>query len=308
MTHSLAPHEARRVEPGRKEPSRLRKAAAMLILGRVAGSDPKGARDAIHGTPGPRLFPPDSAIARVHGDATMFVGGVRALLLQSLHPRAMAAVAEHSGYESDPWGRLQRTATFLATTTFAPVSAAERAVSVVRAVHSRISGVTPDGEPYEASDPHLLRWVHIAEADSFLSAHQAFGRDPLDAAGCDAYVAEVAQIGHRLGAVNLPTTVAELAAELDRYRPELRSTPAARSTARFLLRKPPIPWFARPPYSALAAGGVGLLPDWARAELGLRRASRIGDAFARLGGSVMTRAIRWALDGAPPITPQPAEN
>ena len=109
----------------------------------------------------------------------MFVGGIRALLVQSLHPLAMAGVAAHSGYKGDPWGRLQRTSTFLATTTFGTVEHAEELIERVRAIHERVRGTAPDGRPYAASDPHLLRWVHITEVDSFLAAYQRFGAEPL---------------------------------------------------------------------------------------------------------------------------------
>src|SRR6202042_2306225 len=96
---------------------------------------------------------------RVHGDSDMFIGGIISLLLQSLHPLAMAAVAAHSGYRSDPWGRLQRTSLFLATTTFGTAEDAERIVARVRGVHRRVSGIAADGRAYRASDPHLVRWV-----------------------------------------------------------------------------------------------------------------------------------------------------
>lgn len=275
------------------------RAAAGAVLRRVAGPDPAAARDRIHATPGPRWFAPGSPITRVHGDASMFVGGVRALLLQSLHPRAMAAVAAHSGYRGDPWGRLQRTATFLATTTFATTRDAERTVAVVRAVHERVHGVTPEGEPYHASDPHLLRWVHLAEVDSFLLAHQRYGARPLDDAGCDEYVAQVALVGEALGAPDLPRTLADLHRALGAYRPELRSTPAACEAADFLLRTPPLPWFARPAYGLIASAGVALMPAWSLAELGLRPSP--ATALARdVGGALITRAIRWALAAAPP--------
>ena len=105
----------------------------------------------------------------------MFVGGLRALLLQSLHPLAMAGVAEHSDYRGDPWGRLQRTSTFLAVTTFGTAADAQRAVDKVRGIHRRVHGIAPDGRPYRADDPHLLEWVHIAEVDSFLLAHRLYG-------------------------------------------------------------------------------------------------------------------------------------
>nr|WP_241770113.1 oxygenase MpaB family protein [Cellulosimicrobium sp. MM] len=171
---------------------RVRGAAERAIFLRVAGPDATATRARIHETPGPRWFPAGSAVQRVHGDASMFVGGLRALLLQSLHPLAMAGVAAHSGYRGDPWGRLQRTSTFIATTTFGTADDAAGAVAAVRAVHERVRGVAPDGRPYRASDPDLLRWVHVAETQSFLVAHQEVGHRPLDAAGCDEYVAQAA--------------------------------------------------------------------------------------------------------------------
>lgn len=160
----------------------IRDSLGRALFGLVAGPDGPQNRARIHGTPGPRWFDKDRPIRRVHADASMFVGGLRALLLQSLHPLAMAGVAEHSDYRGDPWGRLQRTSTFLAETTFGPATDAQRAVDKVRGIHRRVRGVAPDGTPYEASDPHLLEWVHIAEIDSFLLAHQLYGAEPLDQA------------------------------------------------------------------------------------------------------------------------------
>src|SRR6201996_7703615 len=152
------------------------------LFGMVAGPDGPASRARIHDTPGPRWFGEDRPIRRVHADASMFVGGLRALLLQSLHPLAMAGVAEHSDYRGDPWGRLQRTSTFLAVTTFGPAADAQRAVDRVRGIHRRVHGTAPDGRPYEASDPHLLEWVLIAEVDSFLLAYQRYGAGHLDQA------------------------------------------------------------------------------------------------------------------------------
>ena len=265
------------------------------LFSRVAGPDGPQARERIHGTPGPRWFDGGSAIRRVHGDASMFVGGLRALLLQSLHPQAMAAVAAHSGYRGDPWGRLARTSTFLATTTFGTADDAAQAVAVVRAVHERISGVTADGLPYAASDPHLVRWVHLAEAHSFLGAHQRYGARPLDRAGCDEYVAQSAVVGRALGAAELPTTLAGLVEQLRAYRPELRGTPEAREAARFMLVDPPLPWLARPAYGVLAAASVALMPRWARRPLSLPYLPLAETTVVRAGGHAATRTIRWAL-------------
>ena len=210
----------------------LRSRLGEAIFRKVAGPDGDRHRERIHGTPGPRWFDPDSPIGRVHGDASMFVGGIRAILLQTLHPKAMTAVAEHSGYRGDMWGRLARTSRFIAVTTFGTAVHAQQAVDAVRRIHDRIEGTMPDGSTYRASDPHLLAWVHAAEVDSFLLAHQVHGQRPLDQAGRDEYVAQTAEVARRLGVLDPPTTEAALAAELEAFRPELAATDHARDAVR----------------------------------------------------------------------------
>ena len=182
----------------------MRDGLGQRLFGMVAGPDGPANRVRIHDTPGPRWFGEDRPIRRVHGDASMFVGGLRALLLQSLHPLAMAGVAEHSDYRGDPWGRLQRTSNFLAVTTFGPAEDAQRAVDKVRGIHRHVHGTAPDGRRYEASDPHLLEWVHIAEVESFLVAHQLYGAAPLDQQGRDDYVADTARVAEALGVIDPP--------------------------------------------------------------------------------------------------------
>ncbi|AYG78573.1 hypothetical protein DWB77_00681 [Streptomyces hundungensis] len=265
------------------------------LFSRVAGPDGPANRARIHDTPGPRWFAPDSPVRTVHGDASMFIGGIAALLLQSLHPLAMAAVAGHSGYKGDPWGRLQRTSTFLAVTTFGAAEDAQDAVDEVRAVHARIRGTASDGRPYRADDPHLLTWVYTAEAYCFLAAHQRFGAHPLDEEGRNRYVGEAARVAIALGAEDTPADLPALRRRLNTCRPELRATPAAREAARFLLLTPPLPWAVRPAYGVLAANAVGLLPRWARRELLLPHVPVVEETFVRLGGHGMTRAIRWAM-------------
>ncbi|WP_019137788.1 oxygenase MpaB family protein [Cellulomonas massiliensis] len=274
---------------------------------RVAGPDGVESRARIHGTPGPRWFEPDAAIRRVHGDASMFVGGLRALLLQSLHPLAMAGVAGHSGYRGDPWGRLARTSTFLAETTFATADDAQAAVDRVRAVHARVRGRAPDGRPYRADDPELLTWVHVAEVDSFLHAHQRLGARPLDAAGQDAYVAQAATVARRLGVPDPPETVAALAEALAAFRPALGAGEQARDTARFLLTEPPVPWSLRPGYALLASAAASSLPAWAAAELGVGPRPTVRRRLDHAGGVVVTRTIRWLLgaDDASRVAPHP---
>ncbi|MFE6335785.1 oxygenase MpaB family protein [Streptomyces sp. NPDC057806] len=274
---------------------RIRDRTGEAIFSRVAGPEGPANRAHIHGTPGPRWFGPDRPVRRVHGDASMFTGGLAALLLQSLHPLAMAAVSGHSGFRGDPWGRLQRTSTFLAVTTYGPADSAQEACDRVRAVHESVRGTASDGRPYHASDPHLLCWVHIAEADCFLRAHQRYGARPLDDAGCDGYVADMARIATALGVPDPPTDRAGLERRLAAYRAELRATPEARDTARYLLLRPPIPWPARLPYAVLAANAVTLLPGWASRALGLPRVPVAEELCVRPLGTALTGGIRWAM-------------
>ena len=272
----------------------LRRRLGEALFARVAG--PEGpANRARFAAPGPRWFEADRPIRRVHGDAAMFVGGLRALLLQSLHPQAMIAVAQHSDYRGDPWGRLQRTSTFLAVTTFGTAQDAQLAVDQVRRIHRHVTGTGPDGLAYRADDPHLLRWVHVAEADSFLRCHQRYGARPLDEAGCDGYVADAARIAVALGVPDPPRTRAELAEALRAYRPELRAIPEAREAARFLLWTPPLPLLARGPYALLAATAIAELPAWARRLLRLPRPSMAESVLLPPVGHGVVGAVRWAM-------------
>ncbi|MFF3203794.1 oxygenase MpaB family protein [Streptomyces sp. NPDC002962] len=282
----------------------VRERLGRALFRRVAGPDGPATRARIHHTPGPRWFEPDRPIRVVHGDASMFIGGLSALLLQSLHPLAMAAVAGHSGYRGDPWGRLQRTSTFLAVTTYGTAEDAQLAVDIVRHIHEGIRGTTADGVPYHAADPHLLGWVHAAETDSFLRAHERFGAHPLDAAGYDAYVADTARVAEALGVSDPPRDRRELRERLTAYRPELRTTSQARAAARFLLFRPPLPLAVRPFYGGLGANAVVLLPPWARGMLWLPRVPVVEDLAVRPTGQALTRTIRWVM--TPPRESRPA--
>jgi len=268
---------------------------AEQIRSRVIGDDPQPAMAAVMTAPGPRWFAEDRVIRRVHSDASMFVGGLRALLLQSLHPLAMAGVAEHSDYRSDPWGRLQRTADFLAATTFGPADLAEASVARVRHVHRRVKGTAPDGRAYSAGDPHLLRWVHICEVDSFLAAYRRYGAAPLSDADADEYVSDMARVASALGVNHPPQTVAQLRHEFRDFREELQGTKAARDAARFLLIEPPMPLAARPAYALLASAAVALLPMSARWPLRLPYLPVSEAMLARPAGAAVTKLIRWSL-------------
>ena len=275
--------------------SQVRRVLGDRLFARVAGPEGPRRRERINAAAGPRWFEPGSPIQQVHGDASMFVGGIRALMMQSLHPLAMAGVMDHSGFEGDPWGRLQRTSYFLAVTTFGTADDAEQMVRAVRSVHERVVGTAPDGRPYAASDPHLLRWVHVAEIDSFLAAHRRWGAQPLDAEGRDTYVAQTARVAEALGVSDPPRTEAELRDQLASYRPELEGTPAARRTARFVVKGPPLPVLARAPYGGLAASAVSLMPLWARRKLLLPYFPVTERVLVHPTGAALTRTIRWAM-------------
>jgi uncharacterized protein (DUF2236 family) len=273
----------------------VRRQLGDALFARVAGPEGPARRQRIHTADGERWFADDRPIRAVHGDASMFVGGIRALLLQSLHPLAMAGVAAHSRFKEDPWGRLQSTSHFLAVTTFGTASDADAAVARVRRIHERVRGTAPDGRPYSASDPRLLRWVHVAEVDSFLEAHRAYGAEPLSDADYDAYVGDAARIAEALGVPDPPRSVRELADVVEDYRPELAGTAEARSAARFLLLRTPVPLPARPPVALLGAAAVGLLPLWARWQLRLPWLPITERVAVRTAAGALTSTIRWAM-------------
>jgi uncharacterized protein (DUF2236 family) len=277
----------------------VRRTIGGAIFQRVAGPDGPAVRRRLRDADDP-WFEPGSPITRVHGDAAMFVGGLSALLLQSLHPLAMAGVDQHSGFRGDPWGRLARTSHFLAVTTFGSAADAEAEIAKVKAVHRRVRGRAPDGREYEASDPHLLSWVHVCEVEMFLRAHQRHGDRPLSASEADEYVAQSAVVAKALGAVDVPMTRTELRNALDAYRPELGSTPAARSTAWYLLASPPLPLTLRGLYLPLAGAALALLPRWARWPLRLPWLPVAEATAMRVGGEAVTRTIRWALPAGIP--------
>jgi uncharacterized protein (DUF2236 family) len=225
------------------------------------------------------LFGPDSVTWKLHKEPILFLGGIRALYLQALHPLAVAAIAQNSGYRNDPIGRLQRTATYVSTIVYGTTAEAEQAGSRLRRLHSRLSATDPrTGEPFRIDEPDLLRWVHVAEIESFLTTATRAGVD-LTPDEADAYYAEQTRAAELVGLD--PSTVPASVAEVDDYyrsmQPELALTRNGIDTAAFLT-VPPMPDFfrnralrlgmtvgpARWAYTGVAATAIGLLPPWAR--------------------------------------------
>jgi uncharacterized protein (DUF2236 family) len=273
----------------------VRRIVADAVRSRVVGPNADNRAQELFEAPGERWFAEDRPIRIIHADSCMFIGGLRALLFQSLQPLAMAGVASHSDYKADPWGRLQRTADFLAATTFGPATEAQRAIDMVKRVHTRVVGTADDGRPYSANDPHLLKWVHIAEVDSFLAAHAKFGEIELSPEQRDGYVLDMSRIATALGVIDAPTTVAELADQIASYRPELRTSAPARDAARYLLLTPPLPIYQRPIYGLLGAAAVSLMPLWTRFPLRLPWLPVSERAVVRPAAQTLTKTLRWAL-------------
>ena len=244
----------------------------------------------------PGLFGPGSITWRVHGDPAMALGGLRALMLQSVHPLAMAGVAQHSSYRSDPWGRLFRTADYVATMTYGTMDEVRAAAARVRRVHEGLHGVEPEsGRAYRVEDPALLLWVHCAEVDSFLSAYKRFGGS-LRRGEADAYVAEQVRAAALIGipAEDVPASEGQLRAYFRSVRPSLRSTAESRAALWFLFN-PPMPLPARPAWLTLTSLAFATLPRWARRRFGWAAALTAHpgtDLAAAMGGRSLTTLLR----------------
>src|SRR3982750_1996376 len=175
------------------------------------------------------LFPPGSVIRRVHGDVTsMMVGGIAALLMQMLHPKALAGVWDHSDVHGDMLGRLRRTARFIAVTTYGHREKAEAAIAKVNAIHQQVRGTLPDGSAYRATDPHLLAWVHVAGAINFLDGWRRYAEPRMSRADQDRYFAESGEVARLLDADPVPRSRGEAERLIAQFRGELRSGARAR--------------------------------------------------------------------------------
>jgi uncharacterized protein (DUF2236 family) len=230
----------------------------------VAGAVPAPAGD-------DPLYGPGSITWRVHADPVFAIGGVRALILQALHPLTMAAVAQQRGFEDDFWGRLDRTGSYVATLTFSPATEAKRLAAQVRGIHRRLRGTDPaTGEQFRLDRPDLLLWVHCCEVESFLSTARRAGA-PLTDAEADTYLAEQVLAAQLIGIppAMVPSSVVEMKQYFREVRSELRLTDEARRGVR-VLAVPPMPKKvrfltpARPAWAGLAGVAFALLPAWAR--------------------------------------------
>lgn len=254
------------------------------------------------------LFGPGSVTWRVHEEPVLFLAGLRSLYLQALHPRAIAGVVQNSDFRSDPWGRLMRTTSYVATTIYGTTAQARAAGRRVAARHARLRARDPlTGEEFRLDTPDLLRWVHVTEVESFVSTARRAGVSLTDAE-VDRYYTEQRAVAALVGLdpADVPGSADEVAAYYRQIQPELRMTREAAQTALFLTA-PPVPWRVSTPlrlaldfgppraaYLGIAATALGLLPPWAR-----RRYGGLGLPTTDLSATLSVRALRLALSAVP---------
>lgn len=260
-----------------------------LSLGQLDLENPKG---------DPGLFGPQAVCWQVHGDfPSMLIGGISALMLQALHPLALAGVWDHSNFRQDMLGRLRRTGQFISGTTFGSTDDANWLIEKVRTIHLQVKGTAPDGRPYAASDPGLLTWVHVAEVSNFMAAHLRYLNPELSLADQDKYYDETAVIAERLGALNVPRSAKAIADYLDDMRPHLLCDDRSREVLRILLNAPAPSLMAKPMGALMMQAGVDLLPLWASEMLELQQ-TRLKRRMIRAGVQRSAPVLRWAVRNA----------
>ena len=243
------------------------------------------------------LYGPKSIVWRVHRDRSFPLAGIRSLMIQALHPLAMAGVAQHSTWRQDPFGRLAATSSYLLTTTYGDTDSALAAAAWVRKIHVHVRGTDPEtGLTYSAEDPSLLLWVHAGMVDSIVEVVSRYGRE-FDA---DRYVAEMVPFAEIVGVPreDVPTTVASLRTYIESV--ELRqATAAAREAIGIVLDPPDLDADTRELWRDLGQVAVGTLPDWAREMYGY--AAPPADLMERESVRQLLGALDLAFESLPGV-------
>jgi len=254
-----------------------------------------GGIDYTQPTGDPGLFHPDAVCWRIHSDfPAMLCGGISALMLQMLHPLALAGVWDHSNFRTDMLGRLRRTSQFVAATTFGPTAEAERLITKVRSIHAQVTGTSPDGQAYSAEDPHLLRWVHVCEVYSFMQAYLRYRNPGLSRELQETYYREVALVAERLGAEDIPITINAIEDYFERMRAELRFDQRTEMVMQALFHAPTPSLLTRPIGRTITLAGFDLLPDWA-IHLNPNPVPKLQRRAARQALQGLAPAMRWSL-------------
>jgi uncharacterized protein (DUF2236 family) len=242
------------------------------------------------------LFGPESVAWRVHAHFTAtMVGGLSSLIVQSLHPRALAAVWDHSDFRHKLKARLGRTAYFVAATTYGSQAMAMKAIDRVNTIHANIRGTDLQGKPYVANEPELIRWVHLVEVASFLAAFQHLSRRPLSVQECDRYISEMTQVGHLLGAVDLPVTFEATQAELRGFAPALSFDARAQEILQ-VIQAYPADVLDKPWMVLILKCALNVMPPWVLALMGKSPACEIQKQATRLAVQLSAEPVQWMLD------------
>lgn len=253
--------------------------------------------DAFKGPVGdPGLFGPKSVVWKVHADfSAMMVGGLSSLMIQALHPRALAAVWDHSNFREQLKARLGRTALFVASTTYGPVEMATQSIARVNAIHAKIQGIDQQGQPYKANEPDLLRWVHLIETVSFLNAYQHLALRPLSAADCNRYVMEMNKVGEMLGASNLPTTLQDVLQAISEYEPVLTFDQRTRETLQSI-ENYSVGLTEKPFFGLILKSSFDIVPHWLLQKLQRTPDGCLQTNARRLALQIASQPVQWMLD------------
>lgn len=274
--------------------SRLRQALAQQIR-EMTGSSAGPPIDFLEPAGDPGWFGPDSVTWKVHAHlVSMLVGGLSSLLIQAMHPGALAGVWDHSSFRVDLRARLGRTAYFIAATTYGGCAMAQKAVDHVNQIHARVRGLRPDGQPYHALDPHLLRWVHLGETLSFLKAYCAYGDTSMPVFVQNQYFREMKRIGDALGAEQLPEDLSSAEQMLLAYRQELVVDDRVQKVIALIRNFPSRPQ-DRPFVKLIIGAAFDLLPDWVLADLGQTRPPGWQRELTRHALALSSIPLDWAL-------------
>jgi uncharacterized protein (DUF2236 family) len=242
------------------------------------------------------LFGPDSVVWLVHANFTaMMVGGLSSLIVQSLHPRALAAVWDHSDFRHKLKERLGRTAYFVAATTYGSEALALNTIRRVNTIHANIRGTDLHGQAYVANEPELIRWVHLVEVTSFLAAYQHLAKQPLSPQACDQYIAEMARVGHLLGAINLPVTYADTQADLRGFADALSFDARAQEILR-VIQAYPVDVLDKPWMALVLKSAFDVMPPWALALMGQQTACAVQKQATRLAVQLSGEPVQWMLN------------
>jgi uncharacterized protein (DUF2236 family) len=246
--------------------------------------------------PGDRgLFGPESVAWKVHADfISMMIGGISSLVLQALHPKALAGVWDHSSFRQDLKGRLGRTAFFIAATTYGSHEMADKAINRVNQIHQKVTGFDEFNQPYRADDPELLAWVHLTETRSFMCSYEPYRSETLIPKQKDQYFAEMKMLGERLGAIDLPDTYAGTEQAIRQYIPQLHYGGRAKSIIGMLDHFPST-LSAKPFVSLISRAGFLNLPDWAYPIIQRPQPSRLERLAVQSSIRLMAIPVREAL-------------